>query len=131
MHDKGARYIKITRRVARIWGGIIIALVALIAVMEIFGSSDLELDPYPWWENLMPLSILISAIGLAIAYRREGLGGAIAVTFVFVNLGLYLLTGREAVMMVVMIMLPIVIPGVLYLVCWKLEKRGSEPAITV
>ena len=126
MREKTTRSLHITRRVARIWGGIIIVLVFLVAVMEIFDPGNVEMDPYPWWENLMPLSVLISALGLAIAYRREGLGGAITVTFLLINLGLYLLTGREAVLMVVLIMTPIMIPGVLYLVCGIVNRRTNQ-----
>lgn len=82
----------------------------------------MELDPYPWYENLMPLSMLLGIVGLGVAWKSEGIGSAMAVLFAMTNLALYIYTGRTSVGVGVLISSTVAIPGLLYLICW----RGSK-----
>ena len=113
------------RRIARIWSLIIIGLGILVFIAEIIEAATTELAPYPSYENLIPFTLFLSVVGLAVAWRWEGLGGAITVLSVLGNLFVYLLTGRGAVGIVIMILTPILIPGILFLVCW-LRSRGRQ-----
>lgn len=120
---KEDRITHLIRRVARIWSIIIIGLGILIFIMEIIESSTIELEPYPFYENLIPFTLFTAVVGLIISWRWEGLGGAITIISVLVNLGVYLLTGRTAVGAVIVILSPILIPGILFLVCWLRSRR--------
>ncbi len=114
---------RILRWVARIWGAIIIVITALIFLGEIlFPHTE---GPYPFYENLMPLSLLISVLGLAIAWRWEIRGGVITIIFSLVNLALYwgIRGVGRGLAMVVLITMPVVIPGILFLIC---GLRSSE-----
>ena len=120
---KEDRITHLIRRVARIWSIIIIGLGILIFIMEIIESNTIELEPYPFYENLIPFTLFTAVVGLIISWRWEGLGGAITIISVLVNLGVYLLTGRTAVGAVIVILTPILIPGILFLVCWLRSRR--------
>jgi hypothetical protein len=120
------KWISILRKIARVWSGVIIVLGFLTFLAEVIESQQAELDPYPWWENLMPAALLLALVGLAVAWRWEEFGGAMAVGFALVNLLLYIATGRDRVGAVALIILPLVIPGLLFLIChWGESKRKS------
>ena len=53
---KEDRITHLIRRVARIWSIIIIGLGILIFIMEIIESCTIELEPYPFYENLIPFT---------------------------------------------------------------------------
>jgi hypothetical protein len=92
-------------------------------VSEIIESQSAELEPYPWFENLIPLTLGLAVVGLAVAWKYEGIGGGMAVGFVVVNLLLYLATGRTRVGAVAIILTPVVLPGFLFLAHWWLNRR--------
>jgi hypothetical protein len=120
VQDRGVFFL---RRVARIWSGVVIGLGIIIFISEIIEAFAMELGDYPWFENLIPVSLFLAVVGLGIAWRDERLGGGMAVGFVLLNLILYLFTGRTRVSAVVLILLPVFIPGVLFLVCWWRELK--------
>ena len=101
----------------------ILGLGLLVLVSEVIEARTMELDPYPWFENLIPATLTLSIVGLAVAWRREDVGGGMAVGFAAVNLLLYIATGRTQIVAVVLILSPIVIPGLLFLFCWRGEKQ--------
>jgi hypothetical protein len=120
------RVINLVRRIARLWSAMIVALGVIIFVAEIIEASTTELNPYPWYENLIPFTLFTAIAGLALAWRWEGLGGAMAVISVAVNLGTYILTEREAVGIVLLILTPVLIPGILMLYCWYRSRGVSN-----
>lgn len=76
------------RRVARIWSIVIIGITLVVAIAHIVGP-EAEATDYPPIENLLPVLMFLSVVGLAIAWRWEGVGGAVNVGFFLANLGLY------------------------------------------
>ena len=112
------------RRIARIWSIIIIGLGVLMFIAEIIAAFTTESEPYPFYENLIPFTLGTAVVGLAVAWKWEGVGGTITIISVLVNLGVYLLTGRTAVGAGILILTPVMIPGILFVVCW-LRSRGD------
>jgi hypothetical protein len=123
------------RWIARGWGAVVL-LVALL----IFGGyawnwvTDGEADPhaaedYPPIENLPPLLTFVAALGLGIAWRWEGLGGAITVVSQLVTLPLLLLHWPISEGFPRYLVAPygtwilVTIPGLLFLVCWRRSKE--------
>jgi len=107
----------IIRRIARIWSSIIMGIGILGFIAELIEAFTTELGPYPFYENLIPLTLVTGIIGLAVAWRWEVAGSLIAILSVVINLVTYLFTGREAVGIVILVLMPIFIPAVLFLVC--------------
>ena len=123
--SKSDRLTRVLRIIARIWSLVIIAIGMLILAGEVYGAvtgTQIESPPYPWWENLIPLTLGISILGLAIAWRWEGIGAAVNIGFVALNLVLYILTGRGEVVTVMLILAPVVIPGLMFLVLWYRDR---------
>jgi hypothetical protein len=114
------------RRIARIWSIIIIGLGVLMFIAEIIAAFTTESEPYPFYENIIPFTMFTAVVGLAVAWKWEGVGGAITIISVLANLGVYLLTGRTAVGAVMVILIPLMIPGILFLVYWSQSRQGLE-----
>ena len=114
------------RRVARVWSVVIVGSTLLIiighAVLPEPGATD-----YPPVENLLPLLMCLSVVGLGVAWRWEGLGGAINVGFFLANLALYwAIRGKSMPLRAVASLSPVVVPGLLFLACWwRARSRGS------
>jgi hypothetical protein len=121
------RRIAILRKIARIWSLVIIGLGILLFIAETIESQTTELAPYPWFENLIPVTLFLSVVGLAVAWKWEGIGGGMAVGFAVVNLLIYLATGRSKVAAVALILAPVVLPGLLFLTCWRHSKKAISP----
>ena len=121
------KWTRILRKIARIWSGVIISLGILMFIAEIIESQTMVLDPYPWFENLIPVTLGLAVVGLALAWKYEGIGGGMAVGFSLVNLLLYIATGRERVGAVALILTPVVIPGILFLICWRRSREVVQP----
>ena len=73
------------RWTARIWGGLILLIALSILAGNIWtkltsGEGDpYAAEDYPFIENIPPALMLISAVGLGIAWHWERIGGLIAV----------------------------------------------------
>ena len=134
-HESGRRVTKWIRWIARIWGGLVLVIALLILAGYAWSwVTTGEADPhaaedYPPIENLPPLLTVVAALGLGIAWRWEGLGGAITVVSQLVTLPVllihwpitdgfprYLVAPYGTWMLVVM-------PGILFLACWW-RSRG-------
>jgi hypothetical protein len=113
------------RRIARIWGTVIIGITLAIVIAHVV-VPDTHATDYPPSENLLPLAMCLSVAGLGVAWRWEGWGGAINVGFFLANLGLYrVLRGKFLPLRAVAIFSLELIPGILFLVCWW-RTRSSE-----
>jgi magnesium-transporting ATPase (P-type) len=136
MNDANNDYTKITnkiRKIARIWSVVIIALVFIIFILEIIGEffEDQSIsEPYPWYENLQPLSLFLSVFSLAIAWRWEGLGSVLSIFFVLATYGMYVAFGGSGrgLYTLPLILTPILIPGILFLISWLRTERGTKPS---
>ena len=134
MDDSNSNYERTTnliRKIARIWSIVIIALTLFILIAEIIGTFvpvQSMNEPYPWYENLIPLSMVLSVVGLAIAWRWEGFGSVLCVFFVIATYVMYLAFVRSdrGIYIVPIILLPILIPGILFLVSWLRSDRVSK-----
>lgn len=115
------------RRVARIWSLVVIAITLVMAIAHIL-VPDTEATDYPPIENLLPVVMFFSVMGLAVAWRWEGVGGAINVGLFVAHLGLYwLIRGKFFPLMAFPVFLAEVIPGVLFLACWwRMRSRGRR-----
>jgi hypothetical protein len=69
--------------------------------------------------------MFLAIVGLAIAWRWEGLGAVITFVGLLANLVLYIVTGRSEVLIVLAIMIPVLIPAVLFLICWFRYRRNE------
>jgi hypothetical protein len=135
VNDVGDRTTKWIRWIARIWGTLIVAIALLMLIG--YASSWVtngETDPYgaegyPPIENLPPLFALLSVLGLIVAWRWEGLGGAISVVFSLAALPVLLVHWPIAHDFPRYLVAPygtwmiIAIPGLLFLICWWRSKR--------
>ena len=118
------------RWIARIWSVpiIIFALIFLVTTawnLATTGVADPHaVDDYPWTEALPPIFLLLSILGLGIAWRWERLGSIIAVLFQLAVL-VTLLIQRPITQdfsragIPYLLWLIVAIPGVLFLVCWR------------
>ncbi len=135
-NGSGDRVTKWLRWIARIWSVPIIVFALLFLVgsawnLATTGVADPHaVDDYPWTENLPPIFLLLSILGLGIAWRWERLGSMIAVLFQIAVLVTLLIQrpitqdfSRAAIPY--LLWLIVAIPGVLFLVCWRRSKRAA------
>jgi hypothetical protein len=135
VNDGGDRVTKWIRWIARIWGALVLALIILVFIGSAWNwVTTGQVDPnavedYPPIENVPPLFALLSALGLGIAWRWEGLGGAIAVVFNLAGIPVLLMHWPIAHNFARYLVAPygvwmtIAIPGILFLVCWWRSKK--------
>ena len=127
------RVTKWMRWIARIWSLPIIVFALLFLVgtawnLATTGVADPHaVEDYPPTENLPPIFLLLSILGLAIAWRWERLGGTIAVVCQLAVVALLLIQTpitrdfpRTAIPYVLSMI--VAIPGVLFLVCWRRSR---------
>ena len=114
------------RGVARIWS----TLVWLLALILVFGTrnspanSTLVNTPL---DILIPISLLISLIGLGIAWRWEGWGILINFGFFLAILPIYWLLHQEWIHISILVGLsPVMLPGMLFGVAWLLSKKEDS-----
>jgi hypothetical protein len=127
----------IIRWIARIWGGLILAFVLFFLLAHVIGSITGDGEQGGGFANIQEVIAFIcfpigTIIGLALAYKWEGLGGLIA------SLGLIIML----VILTVFMPIPenasfsdffkrfsffiffIFPPGLLYLIFWYLSKKN-------
>ena len=124
------RVTKWMRWIARIWSVPIIVFALLFLVgsawnLATTGVADPHaVEDYPPTEVLPPIFLLLSILGLGIAWRWERLGGTIAIVCLLAVVAL-LLFQRPITQDFPRLALPyllsliVAIPGVLFLVCWR------------
>ena len=133
------RVTKWIRWTARIWGTLIVAFTLLILIgyasnWVTTGKADpYAVEDYPPIENLPPLFAFLSVLGLGVAWRWEGLGGAITVVFNLAALPVLLIHWPITHDFPRYLVAPygtwmiIAIPGILFLMCWWRSKRRVIP----
>jgi hypothetical protein len=138
-NDARDRVTKRIRWIARVWGTLIVAFTLLVLIgyasnWVTTGRADpYAVDDYPPIENLPPLLGLLSVVGLGVAWRWEGVGGAIAVAFNLAGLPVLLVHWPIARGFPRYLVAPygtwmaIAIPGMLYLICWWRSKKKGVP----
>ena len=139
VNDVGDRATKWIRWIARIWGTLIIAFTLLMLIGYAWnwvttGKADPHaVEDYPPIENLPPLFGLLSVLGLGVAWRWEGLGGAITVVFNLAALPVLLIHWPITHDFPRYLVAPygtwmiIAIPGILFLMCWWRSKKRVIP----
>lgn len=111
---------------ARIWG-LLILVITILAIIGHIIAPDTEPGTYPPAENLIPVSIVISVLGLAVAWKWKLAGALINIGFFSLNLLIYwLIQGHFLPFPVILVLSPIYIPGILFLVCWFLTRSLHE-----
>ena len=128
----GDRATKRIRWIARIWGTVIIAFALLMLIGYAWnwvttGKADPHaVEDYPPIENLIPITLGLSVLGLGIAWRWEGLGGAITIVFQLATLAVHhwLLSPRPYPYPLT---IAIATPGILFLVCWWRSRKRIIP----
>ncbi|MCD6239353.1 MAG: hypothetical protein J7K51_08585 [Thermotogae bacterium] len=128
----GDRTTKWIRWIARIWSTVIIAFALLTLIGYAWnwvttGKADpYALENYPRVENLIPITLGLSFLGLGIAWRWERLGGAIAIVFQLATLAVHywLLSPRPYPYPLT---IAIMTPGILFLVCWWRSRKRIIP----
>ncbi len=136
MEHGGERVTKRIRWFARIWSTLIIGVALLFVVGYAWnwvttGVADPHVaEDYPPIENWPPRLLLLSVLGLALAWRWEGWGGAMAILSQLVNLPLLLIHWPIAQDFPRYLVAPygiwmvIVVPAVLFLVCgWRARRN--------
>ncbi len=116
------------RRIARIWSIVIIVFTLIILIgYAVNWVKTGTVDPhamkdYPAIENLIPLTLILSVLGLGIAWRWEGLGGAINIGFYLANLVVHfwMISPRPYPYPIAIVLLT---PGILFLVCWWISRK--------
>lgn len=120
------KWINTLRKLTRVWSAVVIVLGLIIFIGHIIDTPDITIEPYPWWEVLMPISMMVAIAGLGVSWRWEATGGVITLAFCLVNLLLYIATGREQLGAVMLITLPVFLPGLLFLLfAW--QTRENQP----
>ena len=132
-NDNRDRLTKWMRWIARIWSFPIIVYALLMVAGYAWswvttGVADPHaVEDYPWTEVLPPIFLLLSILGLGIAWRWERLGSTIAIVCLLAVLILLLIQTpirrdfpRTAIPY--LLSLIVAVPGVLFLVCWRRSK---------
>jgi len=108
------------RWVARIWGTLIWAFVTFFLLASIFGES--EAIP-GWWRDPEELLTFLmfptsTVIGLALAWKWEGLGGLITTLGMVIVLSIDPARWGE-----LFFSIGVLGPGLLFLLCWGISRR--------
>lgn len=136
--DTGDRATKWIRWIARIWSSPIIVYSLMMLTgyawnwMTIGVADPYAVEGYPLIEALPPIFMFLSVLGLGIAWRWEQLGGTITIVFQLVALSLLLIHSPithnfpwSAVPYLLSMI--VVVPGILFLVCWWRSRKRTIP----
>ena len=112
------------RGVARVWSVLVFLLAIILVVGTRFAPTanqgNMPLD------ILIPISLLLSMVGLIVAWRWEGWGSLINIIFYLAVVPLYWLLHQEWLHFSILVALsPVILPGVLFAVAWWLDREGK------
>ena len=107
------------RRIARGWSIVVMGVALLMVVGHAVAPDPHAVEDYPPIENLLPLMMTLSVLGLGIAWRWEGVGGAISFGLFLAHLAVFWAIRQEFFPLRALATLsPVLITGMLFLVCW-------------
>lgn len=131
MSTSSSKILKIAqsiRGVARVWS-VLVFILALILVIGTQFAPPTGVQVTGPLDKLIPLSLLISLIGLGVAWRWEGWGALINIIYYLAVIPLYWIFHQEWINLSIMVGLsPVILPGVLFALAWYLswnEKKRS------
>jgi hypothetical protein len=119
--------VKWLRRVARLLTFLILAFALVMLVGHIVEPEPVEAD-YPPIENLLPIIMGLSVLGLGIALRWEALGATISLVFFVAHLALFwAIRGSFFPLNILVVFAPLPFAAILFLICWW---RSRPPQLT-
>jgi hypothetical protein len=128
--ETGIRGLRWLRRIARIVTLLILAVTLVVVVGHLFGSEPIEED-YPPIENLLPILMALSVVGLGIALRWEGLGATISLGFFVAHMALFwAIRGEFFPFGMLIVFTPLPLTAVLFLICWWRSRTHSKAQVT-
>ena len=100
-----------------------ILLFSFLMVIGHIIFPDTESGTYPPIENLLPVLMLVSVLGLALAWWREGPGGVVSVIFFIIHLYAYWrIRGKFFPANMLVVFSPLLIDGILFIIL-SLQKE--------
>ena len=124
---------KLIRTIARIWSAPIILYALLMFTgyawswMTTGNADPHAVENYPFIENIPPIFMLLAIIGLAIAWRRERIGGITNIIFSIATLPILFfrwpVTQDSRFIVPYLLLIIIAFPGILFLICWRRSKK--------
>jgi len=125
VNEKQPNLALLIRRIARIWSLLCFGFFVFIIIMEIVYPHGGE----GWRPRDLVLAAFIPVgvfLGMALAFRWEGLGGGITTLSVIgFYLAMFILDGDLPRLGVFAMLIPLIVPGILFLVSWNLHRRRS------
>lgn len=113
------------RGVARVWSVLVFLLALILVIGTRFAPAASPVNAP--LDILIPLSLLVSMIGLVIAWRWEGWGSLINITFYLAIVPIYWLLHQEWLHFSILVALsPVILPGVLFSVAWLLDRKNKS-----
>ena len=113
------------RGVARVWSVLVFILAVILVIGTRFEPPG-NITSNAAFDSLIPLSLLVSMLGLAIAWRWENWGVLINILFYLAVVPLYWILHREWIHISIMVALsPIILPGVLFAAAWFLSRKEN------
>ena len=118
-------------RITRIWSTVIIA--SAFIMLAGYATNWIKTDiagphttaNYPPMENLIPLTLTLSVVGLAIVWQLEYLGEAMNIDFFLLSFAIHFwMVSLRSYPLLVAIALPT--PGVLFLICWRTSRQSKN-----
>lgn len=114
------------RILARILSVPILAFMIFMVVGHILFPEP-TVEDYPPIENLLPVIMTLSVLGLALAWKWEGLGAMVCLILFVAEFALYwVIRGKFFPLQMLPIFSPVPITAVLFLLSWRTTRLSKE-----
>lgn len=101
--------------------------IALVSLLGHIFFPEPATNYYPWIENLLPIVMGLSVLGLALAFRWEYLGGVLSIGFFLLQLLLYwMIRGHYFPIRGLLVFSPLPLTALLFIYLGRAD--GSKPA---